>query len=129
MGMVRSCAPTSPAKQLLKINDVVLAVDAIPISSDGNIPFRRNGKERVSFASYIQTKFSTDTIQLTIWRNENHNNDNRNDNRENDNLLSPQESPPKEQSQPHQMMVDVPLCVSKNLVPSHWNNQSPPYLI
>eukprot|EP00751_Fragilariopsis_kerguelensis_P034094 CAMPEP_0170976496 /NCGR_PEP_ID=MMETSP0735-20130129/48725_1 /TAXON_ID=186038 /ORGANISM="Fragilariopsis kerguelensis, Strain L26-C5" /LENGTH=815 /DNA_ID=CAMNT_0011398401 /DNA_START=348 /DNA_END=2792 /DNA_ORIENTATION=+ len=125
--MVRSCAPTAPAKHILQTNDVILAVDAIPIASDGNIPFRRNGKERVSFASYIQTKFSTDTIQLTIWRNEK--------NRDHDNVLPPQEPPQEQlaehphQSQPHQIVVDVPLCVSKNLVPSHWNNQSPPYLI
>lgn len=100
--VVRSCYPTSFAKNILQSNDVILSIDGILVSSDGNIPFRRNGRERVIFASYIQTKFKNDVVKLNIWRN--------------GSLLEG---------------VEVPLCISsKNkLVPSHWQNSPPPYLI
>jgi hypothetical protein len=116
--LIRSCDPITPSKQYLKPNDVILYVDDIPVSSDGNIPFRRNGRERVSFSSYIQTKFvttstttrdsdsdstdSSDTVKLDIWR---------------DGQLF-KDNP-----------IQVPVCISKNLIPSHWNNYSPPYLL
>jgi hypothetical protein len=97
--MVRSCFPTCPSKDVLKENDVILSIDGIPVASDGNVPFRRNGRERVSFASYVQTKFANESVQLDLWRN----------------------------GGPHS--VEVPLAISKDLVPSHWDNQAPPYLI
>eukprot|EP00537_Pseudo-nitzschia_pungens_P002627 CAMPEP_0172358574 /NCGR_PEP_ID=MMETSP1060-20121228/2872_1 /TAXON_ID=37318 /ORGANISM="Pseudo-nitzschia pungens, Strain cf. cingulata" /LENGTH=766 /DNA_ID=CAMNT_0013079847 /DNA_START=283 /DNA_END=2583 /DNA_ORIENTATION=+ len=97
--MVRSCFPTCPSKTVLKENDVILSIDGIPVASDGNVPFRRNGRERVSFASYVQTKFGDDTVELDLWRD----------------------------GGPHR--VTVPLAISRNLVPSHWNNQAPPYVI
>ena len=97
--MVRTCYPTCPAKDFLKENDVILSIDGIPVASDGNVPFRRNGRERVSFASYVQTKFADETVQLDLWRNG---------------------GPTR---------VEVPLAISKDLVPAHWDNQAPPYLI
>jgi hypothetical protein len=69
------------------------------VASDGNVPFRRNGRERVSFASYVQTKFADETVVLDLWRDG---------------------SP---------LSVEVPLAISKDLVPAHWDNQAPPYLI
>jgi S1-C subfamily serine protease len=97
--MVRSCFPTCPSKDVLKENDVILKIDGIPVASDGNVPFRRNGRERVSFASYVQTKFAEDKLQLDLWR----------DGKE--------------------CKVEVPLAINKDLVPSHWDNQAPPYFI
>jgi len=97
--MVRSCYPTCPSKDFLQENDVILSIDGIPVASDGNVPFRRNGRERVSFASYVQTKFADETISLDLWRNG---------------------SPAR---------VEVPLTISKDLVPAHWDNKAPPYLI
>ena len=97
--MVRSCFPTCPSKDFLKENDVILSIDEIPVASDGNVPFRRNGRERVSFASYVQTKFADETVTLDLWRNGG------------------------------PTTVEVPLAISKDLVPPHWDNQAPPYLI
>ncbi len=97
--MIRSCYPTCPAKDFLKENDVILSIDGIPVASDGNVPFRRSGRERVSMASYIQTKFADETVQLELWRNGG------------------------------PASVEVPLAISKDLVPAHWDNQAPPYLI
>jgi S1-C subfamily serine protease len=97
--MVRNCFPTCLSKEVLKENDVILSIDGIPVASDGNVPFRRNGRERVSFASYVQTKFANESVKLDLWRN----------------------------GGPDS--VDVPLAISKDLVPSHWDNQAPPYLI
>jgi len=97
--MVRSCFPTCPSKDVLKENDVILSIDGIPVASDGNVPFRRNGRERVSFASYVQTKFADESVKLDLWRNGGSDS------------------------------VDVPLTISKDLVPSHWDNQAQPYLI
>jgi len=96
---VRGCYPTCPAKDVLKENDVILSIDGIPVASDGNVPFRRNGRERVSFGSYIQTKFADETVRLDLWRD----------------------------GRP--VSVEVPLAISKNLVPSHWDNQAVPYVI
>ena len=39
--MIRSCSPTSPARHVLKPDDVILKIDGISVSSDGNIPFRK----------------------------------------------------------------------------------------
>lgn len=97
--MVRACYPTCPSKDFLKENDVILSIDGIPVASDGNVPFRRNGRERVSFASYVQTKFADETVKVDLWRNG---------------------GPAR---------VEVPLTISRDLVPSHWDNQAPPYLI
>lgn len=97
--MVRTCLPTCPSRDVLRENDVILSIDSIPVASDGNIPFRRNGRERVSFASYVQTKFANEAVMLDLWR----------------------DGGPKR--------VEVPLAISKDLVPAHWNNQAPPYLI
>ncbi len=97
--MVRSCYPTCPSKDFLQANDVILSIDGIPVASDGNVPFRRNGRERVSFASYVQTKFADETVKLDLWRNGG------------------------------PTSVEVPLTISKDLVPAHWDNKAPPYLI
>ncbi|VEU34121.1 unnamed protein product [Pseudo-nitzschia multistriata] len=97
--VVRSCYPTCPSRNVLRESDVILSIDGIPVASDGNVPFRRNGRERVSFSSYVQTKFSGDTVALDLWRDGG------------------------------SLKVDVPLAVSRDLVPPHWNNQSPPYFI
>lgn len=97
--MVRSCYPTCPSKDFLQENDVILSIDGIPVASDGNVPFRRNGRERVSFASYVQTKFADERVKLDLWRNGG------------------------------PASVEVPLTISKDLVPAHWDNKAPPYLI
>ena len=97
--MILSCLPTCPANDVLRENDVILSIDNIPVASDGNIPFRRNGRERVSFASYVQTKFANEAVTLELWR----------------------DGGP--------VRAEVPLAISKNLVPAHWDNLAPPYLI
>jgi S1-C subfamily serine protease len=101
--MIRHCSPTCFAKEYLQPDDVVLEVDGIQIAQDGNVPFRPG--ERVSLLSYIQTKFLGDSLSLVIWRREDG------------------ESTPRRQS------IDVPLSPSFSLVPKHWDNRPPPYLV
>lgn len=55
--------------------------------------------ERVSLACYIQTKFVGDIVQIQVWR---------------DGEL---------------VQLDVPLGISRRLVPAHFHNESPPYLV
>jgi S1-C subfamily serine protease len=74
---------------VLRENDVILSVDGIPVASDGNVLFRQNGRERVSFASYVQTKFTDEAVTLDLWR----------------------DGGPA--------TVEVPLAMSKDLVPAH----------
>eukprot|EP00977_Amphora_coffeiformis_P025424 scaffold19753_cov231-Amphora_coffeaeformis.AAC.2 len=69
------------------------------------IPVGNDGKipfrrgERVSLACYIQTKFVGDTVKVTVWRNR------------------------------QQVVLDVPLGISSRLVPAHFDNRPPPYMI
>ena len=91
-----------PKKSLLEPNDVLMSVDGIPISNDGNIPFRRAQGERVAFACYMQTKFVGDKVSLQVLRD--------------GNVITVDERV-KPQRQP------------VHIVPSHWNNKPPPYML
>jgi S1-C subfamily serine protease len=95
--MIRSIAPTSGACGKLQSKDVIMAVDGIPVGSDGKIPFRRG--ERVDLPCYISSLFDGDVLKVTIWRNG------------------------------EEMDVSVPLTPMDALVPSHFHNKPPPYLI
>lgn len=100
--MIRNCYPTCFAKDYLKPNDVILSMDGIPISQDGNIPFRTG--ERVSLMSYIQTKFMADTLELEVWRKDG-------------------------DDEPALQTIHVPVSPTVSLVPQHWDNKPPPYLV
>ena len=63
---VRSLAPRSLAKGILKPRDVIMELDGIRVGNDGNIPFRPG--ERVSVIAYLQTKFSNDIVNLKVLR-------------------------------------------------------------
>lgn len=57
----------SPAKNILKINDIVLAIENSKIENDGSIEFREG--ERTSLNYIIQKKFVNDWISIKILRN------------------------------------------------------------
>ncbi|CAJ1970002.1 unnamed protein product [Cylindrotheca closterium] len=101
--MVRECYPTCFAKDYLKPNDVIISVDGIPVAQNGNIPFRQG--ERVSLTSYIQTKFIGDKLDLEVWRKDG------------------------ETKKSSLQNIEVPVSPNVSLVPQHWNNKFPPYLI
>jgi hypothetical protein len=58
--------PFSPADGRLKSDDVLLAIDGVPIAEDGTFEFRRN--ERLAFSHLINRKQANDTIDLLILR-------------------------------------------------------------
>jgi len=70
-----------------------------------NIPIGNDGKipfrrgERVALACYIHTKIVGDLIKLKVLRDR------------------------------KEIEIDVPVGISKRLVPSHWKNRPPPYYI
>jgi hypothetical protein len=101
--MVRECYPTCFSKDYLKPYDVIISVDGIPVAQNGNIPFRQG--ERVSLTSYVQTKFIGDNLDLEVWRKD----------------------AEKKESSLHK--IEVPVSPNVSLVPQHWNNKTPPYLI
>lgn len=47
-------------------DDVLLAVDGIPLANDGTVPFRR--RERIHFEYLLMQKFRGDLCKLTVWR-------------------------------------------------------------
>jgi S1-C subfamily serine protease len=57
----------SPAKNILMVNDVILAVDGTDVENDGTIEFRPG--ERTSMIFLIQKKYINDNITLSILRN------------------------------------------------------------
>jgi hypothetical protein len=97
--MVKEIDPTSCSKGVLLPNDVLLEIDGIPVANDGKVPFRPG--ERVACSCYIQTKFIGDNIRLKILR---------------DGQILPRP-------------LECKIHPVKRLVPSHFNNQPPPYLI
>jgi len=95
--MVKDTVPTSPAKDIVLPNDVILEVDKIKVGNDGKIPFRRG--ERVALSCYIHTKILGDVLRVKVLRDG------------------------------ETMELDVPVGISKRLVPTHWSNRPPPYLV
>ena len=57
----------SPAKNILSINDVILAIENSKIENDGSIEFREG--ERTSLNYIIQKKFLNDTLKVKVLRN------------------------------------------------------------
>jgi S1-C subfamily serine protease len=55
--------------------------------------------ERVSLSCYIQTKFVNDIVKVKVWRNK------------------------------QEVLLDVPVGIYPKLVPAHFDNQPPPYVI
>ena len=47
-------------------DDVLLAVEGIPLANDGTVPFRR--RERIHFEYLLMQKFKDDLCKLTVWR-------------------------------------------------------------
>jgi len=130
--LIGNMAPTSRAyrQKLLQTNDVITAIDGIPIANDGKIPFRHG--ERVSLLCYIQTKFQGDIITVDVLRRSNGNgndndsdnsNDNENDNDSNNDNVQQKISPPQTLS------ISVPVSPYRLRVPAHFQNRPPPYLI
>ena len=65
--LVDKIYPGSPAKGILKDEDVILSVDGNNIENDGTIEFRKG--ERTFFGYAIQQKYINDTAKLRILRN------------------------------------------------------------
>ncbi len=64
--LVNSVFPSSPARGIVQVEDVILAIDGADLENDGTIEFRLG--ERTSFSHLIQTKLIGDTIDLQILR-------------------------------------------------------------
>ena len=64
--LVSSVFPHSPARGILQVEDVILAIDGTDLECDGTIELRPG--ERTSFSHRIQTKLIGDTINLRILR-------------------------------------------------------------
>jgi len=65
--LVNKVYPDSPAKDILKSEDVILSIDSEGIENDGTVEFRKG--ERTFFAYLLQQKQVNDTVQLKILRN------------------------------------------------------------
>jgi len=64
--LINKMAPLAPTAQVVRIDDVLLEIDGIPVGNDGTIPFRDG--ERVSFKYELLKKFVGDKISLTLLR-------------------------------------------------------------
>ena len=107
--MVRKADPLAPSANILQPNDVILQIDGIPVANDGKVPFRPG--ERVAMTCYIQTKFVGDAVQLKLLRQSNSGGG--------ENSSSSSEI----------MDLECPVSIRRRLVPSHFENHPPPYLI
>ncbi|XP_002866059.2 protease Do-like 4, mitochondrial isoform X2 [Arabidopsis lyrata subsp. lyrata] len=56
----------SSAQGILKKDDVILAIDGVPIGNDETIPFRK--KERINFEHLVTIKKSGETVLLKVLR-------------------------------------------------------------
>lgn len=57
----------SPARKILQVNDVVMAIDDVQIENNGSVEFRPG--ERTSLNYLVQRKFINDRISVRILRN------------------------------------------------------------
>jgi S1-C subfamily serine protease len=65
--LLRKLNPGSPAKSILKTDDVILSIDGTDIANDGTVQFRR--EERTLFQYVVQQKQVGDVINVEILRN------------------------------------------------------------
>lgn len=54
------------AHNKVKKDDVLLAVEGVPLANDGTVPFRR--RERIHFDYLLMNKYKGDPCKLTVWR-------------------------------------------------------------
>lgn len=64
--LVRRVHRTSSAFQVLRVGDVVTAIDGIPVSNTGTVPYRSG--EQISFHYIISNKFIGDLVRLLVLR-------------------------------------------------------------
>ncbi len=64
--MITKLPPAVEALKLLQENDVVMAIDGVPIANDATVPFRDG--EVIFFGELIWRKYLGDTSRLTILR-------------------------------------------------------------
>lgn len=64
--LVTSVEPACVLSKILQEDDVIIAIDNVPIADDGTIFFRRG--ERLNFRYLEKLKFVGDTVKLTIVR-------------------------------------------------------------
>eukprot|EP01112_Ceratiomyxa_fruticulosa_P011872 TRINITY_DN3266_c0_g1_i1.p1 TRINITY_DN3266_c0_g1~~TRINITY_DN3266_c0_g1_i1.p1 ORF type:complete len:585 (-),score=128.25 TRINITY_DN3266_c0_g1_i1:22-1776(-) len=65
--LVNKIYPISHAKGKLFKDDVILAIDGVPIANDGTIAFRK--RQRIFFNYLLTKKFVGDEVNVTVWRN------------------------------------------------------------
>lgn len=58
--------PGAPADGRLRTNDVILAIEGVPVADDGTVEFRP--RERTSLSYYIQQKRIGESVALDLWR-------------------------------------------------------------
>ena len=121
--LVKRTQSGASARGRLRAGDVLLSVDGIPVANDGTIPFRRG--ERVAVSQYISTRFAGDTVVCRVLRGSA------------GQLAgggvgaSECEGNQDEDEDEPKAIIDVPvqMGVANALVPYHWKNGLPPYLI
>ena len=64
--LVTKIYPDSPARGILKPEDILLSIEGNNVENDGTITFRKG--ERTSFGYLIQEKYINDTVQFEILR-------------------------------------------------------------
>jgi S1-C subfamily serine protease len=64
--LVTYIAPVSSARGIMRVGDVLLAIEGKPIANDGTISFR--GTERMHFAKVVQDKFMGEKVSCSILR-------------------------------------------------------------
>ncbi len=64
--LVTKIYPDSPARWILKPEDILLSIEGNNVENDGTITFRKG--ERTSFGYLIQEKYINDTVQFEILR-------------------------------------------------------------
>lgn len=71
---VTKVSSLGPFGKVLKPDDVVMAIDGVPIANDASVPLSRVdasspvSRERVNFRHLVTSKQSGDEIQFSLWR-------------------------------------------------------------
>ncbi|CAA7049087.1 unnamed protein product [Microthlaspi erraticum] len=64
--LINQINPLSDAHKFLKKNDIILAIDGVPIGNDSTVPFRK--QERVTFTHLVSMKKLCETVLLKVLR-------------------------------------------------------------
>jgi len=111
--------PLNDTGAKLKVNDILIEVDGLPVANDGTIPFRENERIMLSFA--LTSRFLGEEVSVKVLR--------RTDVGDGSSGSNSSSSSNGNGSPPEVLSFDIRLDEVEHLVPAHLYDKTPQYFV